>query len=222
MKLGITVNAAQAHAQMKATLANAKRSILAGVQGKTTEGKESLRDATRRVLKGNKLPTSWQAKIFGKESFNPAGLIYSKAPEIMRAFSEGATIKNPDGFWLPVPTDNCPKSYNGKRVTPSNWPKEVYGPLTFIWIRSQGRGVLAAMDPPNAKTMAATRRILGRRQIRGGASATKLKDMTKRIMFNLVPQVTLKKLLDPAALGKAAGDGIPAAISAELEKGKNG
>lgn len=221
MKLGIIVNAAQAKQQMMKTLRKSQKAIVAGVKGQTDKGKNQLRELTRQVLKGNKLPTSWQGKLYGADSFNPAGLIYSKAPEIMRAFSEGATIRNPDGFWLPIPTENAPKSYNGRRVTPSNWPKEVYGPLTFIWLRHEGRGILAAMDPPGASEMARTRRILGRRVIRGGASATKLKDLTKRVMFILVPQVSLKKRLDPVAVIKAAGDGIPAAISAALESGSD-
>src|SRR5689334_4097568 len=116
MKLGIIVNAAEAKAQMNATLARAKNAILAGVTQGTMTAKTGLREATRAAFRSSKLPNTWQSNIYGKESFNPAGLVFSKAPEIMRGFSEGVTIKSPNGFFLAVPTENCPKMYLGKRV----------------------------------------------------------------------------------------------------------
>lgn len=217
MKLGVIVNAAEAQAEMNRTLANAQNAIIGGITESVNEAKNSVRAMTRSAFKSGRLPNSWQSKIYGRDSFNPAGMIYSKAPVIMRAFSEGTLIKSADGFFLAVPTENCPKSYTGKRVTPMNWPKEVYGPLEFIYVGHGKPSMLAATNAPGASESRRTRSILGR-QIRGGARGKIT--LEKMVMFILLPQVKLDKRIDPERVIKAAGDAIPDRITARLKGGK--
>src|SRR5436309_2503845 len=92
MKLGFITNAAEAEREMQATLSMAQKAILTGVQEGTQTAKENVRGATAAAFKGRRLPNTWQSKIYGKTSMNPAGLVYSRAPEIMKAFSEGQVI----------------------------------------------------------------------------------------------------------------------------------
>lgn len=217
MKLGFIVNAAEAERQMKETLANSQQAILAGVTESTNEAKAALREMTRAAFKGGKLPNTWQSKVYGRDSFNPAGMIYSKAPELMRAFSKGVLVKSADGFYLAIPTENAPKKgRDGKRISPSNWPKEVYGPLRFVY-RPNGRSLLVADD-----LRASYSRKTG--QMRGFKAASAKQRAAGKvatvIMFWLVPQVKLDKRIDPEPAVKSAGSRIPDRITARLKGGK--
>lgn len=222
MKLGIILNAAEAQSEMNKTLSNARSAIVDGVTEATTEAKEGLREMTRGAFKGNSLPNTWRSKLYGKDSFNPAGLVWSKAPKLMQTFSKGTLIQSSDGWYLAIPTENCPKTYGGKRVTPSNWPKEVYGPLTFVWRGNEGKpSMLVALDAPSAREVSYERSRLGR-QIRGGKSTrTKGKlDLSKAVMFILEKQVRLDKRIDPEKVIQKAGNALPQRITARLKGAK--
>lgn len=214
MKLGFIVNAEEAERQMKDTLAHSQQSILAGIVESTNEAKEQLRAMTRAAFKSDRLPNTWRSKVYGRSSFDPAGHIFTKAPEIMRAFSGGTMIKSQDGFFLAIPTEFAPKKgINGKKISPSNWPTQVYGRLRFVY-RPNGPSLLVVdnVRPSYAKKTGKLRgfRPATEKRIAAGKVATV-------IMFLLVPQVKLDKRIDPEPIVKSAGDRIPDRITRNLE-----
>jgi hypothetical protein len=61
-------------------------------------------------------------------SSNAAGLVCTKAPQIIRAFDEGVLIRRRRGWFLGIPTGNAPrKGTDGKRISPSTFPEHRFG-----------------------------------------------------------------------------------------------
>jgi Family of unknown function (DUF6441) len=128
-----------------------------------------------------------------------ASLVYSKAPQIIRAFDEGAVIRSRRGRLLAIPTENVPRrGTDGKRISPRTFPVHRFGPLRFVPRRSGPP--LLAVDGLRASYSRQTgqlrgfRRATDRARQRGQGLATV-------VMFLLVPQVKLPKQLD---VGRAA------------------
>src|ERR1039458_5848359 len=215
MKLGFLANAAEAERQMAATLAMTQRAILAGVTDATNSAKQGVRDMTGAAFRGNKLANTWQSKIYGKTSFNPAGLIYSKAPELMRAFSEEVVIHAKGHRFLAVKTENCPKRGSDGRALrfpdgkndQGNWPVGRYGPLRFVPAsqRHAGLGLLVVDNIRVGKN--------GAGHARAAAGSIAKGKVATVVMAFLIPQVTLKKRIYQEAIIKAACDVIPPDIS---------
>jgi len=60
-------------------------------------------------------------------------LVYTKAPQIVRAFDEGAVIRSKRGRFLAIPTENAPKKgTDGRRISPRTFPEHRFGPLRFV------------------------------------------------------------------------------------------
>lgn len=161
------------------------------------------RDATRRVLKSNKLPTTWRGLPQPKENkptLAPAYFVWSKAPKIMAAFSEGAVIAPTGGKrYLWVPTENVPTGQGGKRYSPQRVEARFKG---FIFVRARNGNIVALV-----RARAGTRRsrARGARRAPSWKRATKKDAGQKVAMFILVKQVRLQKRLDLAGIANQAG-----------------
>lgn len=85
------------------------------------ETRDRLRQQTRSAGLGSRLPNTWSARAYpvgAKNSINPAGLVYSRAPDIMDAFTRGATIRPIGGdHFLWIPTKNVPRARPRSRGT---------------------------------------------------------------------------------------------------------
>jgi hypothetical protein len=121
--------------------------------------------------------------------------LYSKAPLIVNAFTQGVTITHHDGLWLAIPTENVPnvnKGRNRRKASPQD--VEVLFNQDLIVLPGRGRNRLAFVDAVRAKSGKGFRR---------GTSARTGKQNRKAelvLMFVLVPQVTLRKRLNWPAL----------------------
>jgi hypothetical protein len=151
----------------------AERAVTEGVRQITTEIKNDLRAQVVSAGLGNKLAKTWQAKVYparGQKSISAAGVVTSKASQIIRAFNDGALIKSSRGEFLAIPTENAPKRGMGnKRISPATFPEGRFGRLRFV--RVDSRLSLLVVD-------------------------SKVKGKPAKVMFILVPQVQLKKRLD--------------------------
>ena len=103
--------------------------------------------------------------------------VYTMAPQIIRAFDEGAVIRSKRGRFLAIPTENAPrKGTDGKRISPSTFPEHRFGPLRFVprsrtvaarggraagFAQSQERG--AAWLPARQRSSPSTARWSGHR-----------------------------------------------------------
>ncbi len=160
--------------------------------------KQDLRSQVLSGGLGQKLAKAWRSDVFpkNKPSLEAAGYVYSKAPKIHRAFMENTRIKSKDGWFLAIPTENCPNRIGGKRPTPSLYER-IIGRLFLIYRRGQPSLLVAKNQ--RART--------GKR---GGFANANEKAIAKGqglatvVMFILVPQVTLKKRIDFDGAEKSA------------------
>ena len=87
-------------------------------------GERRARPAARQQLARQALP---------EPELDAASLVYTKAPQIIRAFDEGAVIRSRRGRFLAIPTENAPrKGTDGRRISPSTFPEHRFGPLRFV------------------------------------------------------------------------------------------
>lgn len=174
-----------------------------------------VRDATRRALRSNKLPTTWRGKAYpedDKPTLAPAFFTWSKAPKIMAAFSEGAKIVPTAGKrYLWIPTENVPTSTGGRRLSPKEIERKF---KKFSFARAKSGNLVALVMAYSG---------LRRSKAKGGATKHVFKRATKKdpgrpvAMFILVKQVRLAKRLDVAAIADAAGARYAVAYSRAAE-----
>jgi len=178
---------------MKEETDRAAAAVSQGTSKTTDWLKAQLRSQIMAAFGSQKLANAWRSRVFPalpKTSMGAAGVVWSNAPHIIEAFSANTVIKSGKGFWLAIPSPDCPKSYGYKRVTPSNWNDAKYGPLRFVY--RPGKVSLLVVD--NVKRTSAGN-VSGQLQMRknGGYKA----GASTVIMFYLVPQVTLRQRIDP-------------------------
>ena len=169
----------------------AEQAVTQSIREVTDGLKTELRNQITGAGLGQRLANTWRGEVYpkGKLSIKAAGLVYSRAPEVVGAHDRGATIRSKDGFWLALPLPAAGKGPRGKRMTPGLWEKLRGQRLRFIYRR--GKPSLLVAENQRA-----------RQGQRGGFSAASQKaQATARglvtvPMFLLVPQVTLKKKLD--------------------------
>ncbi len=125
---------------VKADLDAEFRLISAAVSAGVKEAGVGLRNELRRQVVsaglGTRLARTWRERTYRNEGHNAASLVWSKAPQIIRTFDEGAVIRSRSGFWLAIPTPAAPKrGVGGKRISPSTFPEHRFGPLRFVYRR---------------------------------------------------------------------------------------
>jgi Family of unknown function (DUF6441) len=143
MKLAATI-ARALQAGMQAELRDIERAVASG----TRDAGRSLRTELRRQVGsaglGQRLANSWWDRHYPNQKLNAASLVYTRAPQIIRAFDEGAVIRSRRGRFLAIPTENAPrKGTDGKRISPSTFPEHRFGPLRFV-PRPSGPSLLVA------------------------------------------------------------------------------
>ena len=172
------------------------------------ETMEAARDELRAQVVSNglgvRLSRTWTARAFpggAKNSINPAGYIWSRAPDIIDSFIKGATIRPIHGSkYLWIPTNNVPSATahvgrSGRNVKGGRLsPDECEGRFNTKFIVRPGRGgrLLAFMDLIAGR--GARRATAGR--LRQGR-APKL-----TLMYVLVRTTRMPRLLDIDAVAK--------------------
>ena len=82
---------------------------------------------------GQRLANSWRDRHYPNQKLDAASLVYTKAPQIIRAFDAGAVIRSRRGRFLAIPTENAPrKGTDGRRISASTFPEHRFGPLRLI------------------------------------------------------------------------------------------
>jgi hypothetical protein len=70
--------------------------------------KTELRRQVASVGLGQRLANSWRDRYYPNQKLDAASLVYTKAPQIIRAFDEGAVIRSKRGRFLAIPIENAP------------------------------------------------------------------------------------------------------------------
>lgn len=167
-----------------------------------TELKEVLRDQVRSAGLGDRLANTWQGKVFpqGRNSLDPSAYVWSKAPRIILAFGQGATIVPVNGSQrLAIPTENVPR--NGRRLMT---PVEVEAAFNQDLIVRPGRkgSLLAFVNVIPALNKRGFRKATPRRLASG-------RDVKLVLMFVLVRSVFLAKRFDIQAAAEKVGARVP-------------
>ena len=195
MKLTATI-IRSVEADMQAELRDIERAVTSG----TRDAGRGLRTELRRQVAsaglGQRLANSWRDKHYPNQRLDAASLVYTKVPQIVRAFDEGAVIRSRRGRFLAIPTENAPRNgTDGKRVRPSTFPEHRFGPLRFV-PRASGPSLLV-VDGLRASFSRQTGELRGFRRATDRARRSG-QGLTTVVMFLLVPQVKLRRRLDVA------------------------
>lgn len=182
---------------LKAEVAAGERAAMSAMRNVAGRAKLRLRDQINSAGMGPRLANTWRDEVYPRrgQSLNPAALIFTKAPLIIRAFNEGATITAVNKQYLAIPTDAVPKNvtiaapgdqFRRRRVTPQRLEQALGIKLRFV--PRPGKGGLLVLD--NARlTKKGLARQASKTAIVKGRVATV-------VMFILVPQVKLSKRFD--------------------------
>jgi hypothetical protein len=213
MKLAVSL-VRSLQADMRAELRGLERAVASG----TREAGRVLKTEFRRQVAGaglgQRLANSWRDKHYPNQRLDAASLVYTKAPQIIRAFDEGAVIRSKRGRFLAIPTENAPrKGTDGKRISPSTFPEHRFGPLRFV-PRPSGPSLLV-VDGLRASFSRQTGELRGFRRATERARRSG-QGLTTVVMFLLVPQVKLRKRLDVARAAEHWSAQLPALIEQRL------
>jgi Family of unknown function (DUF6441) len=132
MKLAATL-ARSLQADRHAELRDLERAVAAGTRSAGKSLKTELRRQVTSAGLGQRLANSWRDRHYPNQKLDAASLVYTKAPQIIRAFDEGAVIRSKRGRFLGIPTENAPrKGTDGRRMSPRTFPEHRFGPLRFV------------------------------------------------------------------------------------------
>jgi Family of unknown function (DUF6441) len=199
---------------MQAELRDIERAVAAGTRDAGRGLKTELRRQVVSAGLGQRLANSWRDKQYPNQKLDAASLIYTKAPQIVRAFDEGAIIRSRRGRFLSIPTENAPrKGTDGKRISPSTFPEHRFRPLRFV-PRPTGPSLLV-VDGMRASFSRQTGQLRGFRRATDRARRSG-QGLTTVVMFLLVPQVKLRKRLDVARAAERWSGQLPALIEQQL------
>ena len=115
MKL-IAALARSLQADMQVELRNIERVVSGGTRAAGRGLKAELRRQVTSAGLGQRLANSWRDKHYPNRKLDAASLAYTKAPQIVRAFDEGAVIRSKRGRFLAIPTENAPREGNRRQA----------------------------------------------------------------------------------------------------------
>ena len=188
--------------------------------------KADLRQDVVRGGLGVRLSRSWRSKEYpdtpGK---TPTALVFSRAPDLIRGHSQGATIRARAGRLLAIPTAAVPRGRGGRRLRPDEVAQRIGAELRVV--RRRGKPALLVADNVSLSTRGMVRSLARRR--RGGAAFTALTARSKRagvsgratvMLYVLVPLVRLPKRLHTERLIRKRVDAMTGALDAAITRAR--
>ena len=213
MKL-VTTIARSLQAEMQSELRDIERAVATGTREAGRGLKTELRRQVSSAGLGRRLANSWRDQHYPNHKLDAASLVYTKAPQIVRAFDEGAVIRSKRGRFLAIPTENTPnKGADGKRISPRTFPEHRFGSLRFV-PRQSGPSLLV-VDGLRASFSRKTGELRGFRRSTDRARQSG-QGVATVVMFLLLPQVKLPKRLDVARAAERWSAQLPALIEQQL------
>ena len=197
------------------------KAVTGGIAEATEGLKQELRDQVRSVGLGNRVANAWRGQVFPRksESIEAAGLVWSRAPNIVEAYDKGTTVRGRGGrryLWLPtksvplVPTGG--KDVRRRRATPPEVEAR-FGKL--IILKGRGRTLMAFVEKQRGRTAkGALRKVRKGRRASGD-------DRELVLMFNLVPTRTFPKALDVKGAADRWAARVPGLIERRLTEYSN-
>lgn len=204
-----------------------ERAVRRGAELAGRELLEEVREDVRSsgLKNAGRLANTWRLTVYprpGVPTLEPTVTINSRASLLVRAFEDGEVIRSKDGFFLAIPTDAAPKrdvleagatggrgAKRGRRNL-IRAAERRFGPLRFVYRRGRPSLLVATVRASTAKPGTFRR-----------ASATALRTGTglvDLVLFVLVPQVRLPRLLRGQAILAAAADTWPSRLERHVSQ----
>jgi len=204
MKLGLDISA-DLGAAMAAEVKAGEKAVTAAMRAAGTGLKTDWRGQVTGAGLGQRLSRTIRSEQYpkGQPSLNAAALVWSRAPQIIRAHDTGPLIRSKDGFYLAIPTQAAGRGRGGARLTPVEWERRRGLRLRFVY-RRRGPSLLVADRVC----------LCGRGQAVASRAKTGRNQVTAPI-FVLVPQVKLPKRLDLDRDAARAQGSVPGLIVAK-------
>lgn len=190
---------------LKADLDALPKDAKAAMVSATGVLKGELRDQVERAGLGRRLAATWQGSVYPEnaDSLEPSGFVWSKAPNILAAYAQGATIVPVAGHrFLAIPSRHVPFARgrgrgNKRRMSPFEVELEFNQDL--ILRRGRRGNILAFVDVLKglSRRRAGFRQATPRRLAQGRKTQLVL-------MFTFAPAVRVAKVLDLQAAGERA------------------
>jgi len=212
-----------------------ERAAMSAIRAETEQVKAELRRQVTGAFSGNArgIANAWRSMIFPRsgQSLRPAGLVFTKVPNVIDAFERGALIRAKGGRkFLAIPTGfNAARGRRGRgekgvRVTPAHMVASGQAFLRpfksgrgFVWclpLRGEaGRGRRRTRLIAGGVTEVGTGNRKGREAWARGLLAQGLVPM-----FLLLPQVKLAKRLDVRGAAERGLRRLPARFVAAWER----
>ncbi|MBA5779526.1 hypothetical protein H2509_20540 [Stappia sp. F7233] len=199
-----------------------RKEVAKAIYDGTLEASEVVRRRLRQQVTGaglgERLARTWQRKAYpgkGIVTLEPAAIIYSKAPQIIRGFSQGDPIRSSrEAGFLAIPTEFTPRRGRGSAPISMSRFLEEFGLDSLRVLPKKGSGgrVLYAIAEQGF------RRSRGRR---GGSRRTKARGRIKDerlLMYVLVKQVRLGQRLNIETVRSAAEALYPRLVARKISE----
>ena len=200
---------------LQADLQAELRDIERAVSGGTREAGHGLKTELRRQVGsaglGQRLANSWRERHYPNQKLDAATLVYTKGPQIIRAFDDGAVIRSRRG--LPSHRERAAEGNRRQADQPQHLPG---APLRTAPIRAPTNGTVAAGGGRLAGLVQPANRRAARLPARQRSSPVRGVGLTTVVMFLLVRQVKLSKRLDVARAAEHWSAQLPALIEQQL------
>lgn len=168
--------------------------LTSGIRAGTREAGEALKFSLRKQVRNagmkRRFANSWRSKHFKNKGHDPAALVFSKAPEIVRSFDEGLVIRANKREWLAIPTKFAPKKIGKFRATPARLMRE--SRIRFRFVRTASDTAVLIAKSPRRKNPV--------------------------VMFVLVKRVKMPKKFDVQRAARKWAGKTPELIERELAK----
>ena len=195
---------------LKEEIKNGKKASTQAVRTAANRLKLKQRQKLANNRMSRRLQNTWRADVYpqgGKTSFRAAANVYTKAPHIMEGLEKGSLIKSSNGMFLAIPTPQAPKlGKDRKKISPSNFPEHKFGRLRFVYRR--GGPSLLVVDNA-AVSYSQKRGSFGRVRTASKRARSTSKGLSTVVMFILVPQVRMPKILNFEQDAGLAQNSIP-------------
>jgi hypothetical protein len=218
-----------------------ERAAMSAIRAETEQVKAELRRQVTTAFSGNArgIANAWRSMIFPRsgQSLRPAGLVFTKVPNVIDAFERGALIRAKGGRkFLAIPTGfNAARgrrgrggrthAFDGLRVTPAQM---VASGQAFLRPFKSGRGFVWCLPLRQGEQTGRRRRT---RLVAGGVAevgtanrkgreawARGLLEQGMVPMFLLLPQVKLAKRLDVKGAAERGLRRLPGRFVAAWER----
>ncbi len=181
--------------------------------------------ASSQITNGARLQSIWSVRYYALgKSMSPAAWVYSRFPLIQAAFEDAPTIRAKSGRFLLMPNpDVWPggrlKKRRGQRG--SNAPAAIaeaerrFGPLQFVRLRN-GNGILVAQARESRTRPGIYRKASATAVAK--LQAGKASGLASIVVFFLVRQARLPRLLRGAVIRRRAETSLPGDLALAFER----